>query len=264
MMSQTQESEFDRDMAQAALRMGLRAVARQPAVLSRWRDELSAEEASTGPDLAWISGAESMAMLAAMPLEARHDMLAKIGLTEVEQTLLHPIVDQLEEETQETASRLLLSLPCSASIGKLLIMDPLVAPQQGDQSVATEPILNDADKILRLQEERRTMAKISDTGIHALALFRMAVARLSMKQTDPASLREILGNIRQSFDMLIQIDRVDGIAFVGELLGQILDVRGEKQEAMAVLEKSEAAFRLIQMEEKAQQVHEMIQQIQSR
>lgn len=170
MIALAQQKGFDRKTAQAALRAGLRAVIRQPN-LARWRVELSANTTSTTQELAWIPGAESIAMLAAMPLETRHATLETIDLTKEEQTRLHPIMDQLAGDGHATASRLMQALPYTAERGALLGM----TPHTPDPSVTEAPFANTDETTLSLEERQQALTPAQRTGFRALTLFQFPV-----------------------------------------------------------------------------------------
>ncbi|MEO5348291.1 MAG: hypothetical protein H7836_01385 [Magnetococcus sp. YQC-3] len=174
MIGQIQAEGFDREAAQSALRIGLRAVARQPAVLSRWQAALSINHADPGPSLAWIPGAESMTMLLAMPLEARQRMLTEVGLTENEQSLLHPVLKQLGEETEaKTATRLLRSLPKAAQIGALLLAEPEAEiPPPAEESPTHGTPTADA---ATLERRYQALTDAQRTALQAISLLQVPV-----------------------------------------------------------------------------------------
>ncbi|MBF0584800.1 MAG: tetratricopeptide repeat protein [Magnetococcales bacterium] len=172
-----QAGTLPREAVQAALRTGLRAVARQPVVLSRWRTELSTNAANSSPDIAWIPGAESLAMLAAMPLEMRQQILTSIGLTTAEQDLLHPVVAQLTAENHGGASRLMRALPYAAHTGASLGADP--APEPAD--LPTPVRRDDATKTaLTLAERRDALTPTQRDCFRALTLFQFPVPWVAM------------------------------------------------------------------------------------
>ena len=74
----------------------------------------------------------------------------------------------------------------------------------------------------------------------------------------------IFDELAESFTLLAKLQRVDGIAIVGLLFGQVLAAAGGVEEALAVLDQSAWAFEKLQMAGEAAKVRELQKKIRGR
>ena len=63
--------------------------------------------------------------------------------------------------------------------------------------------------------------------------------------------------LAESFALNMKLQRADGIAFAGSLLGQVLARAGDVEEALSVLDQSAAAFDQIGRADEAARVREL-------
>ncbi len=72
----------------------------------------------------------------------------------------------------------------------------------------------------------------------------------------------IVESLRKCFELNCQLERVNRIASVGSLFGQLLANQGLVGVAIAVLEKAAVAFEELQQPEQAAQLRELVVQLQ--
>jgi tetratricopeptide (TPR) repeat protein len=94
--------------------------------------------------------------------------------------------------------------------------------------------------------------------------FSCAQLRLNRQNLSQSDVQTIYEELAESFTISCQLQHVDAIAAVGNLLGQILAMSGLQDEAITVLQQSASAFDKMQLQPRAEQVRNLIQQIQER
>ena len=107
------------------------------------------------------------------------------------------------------------------------------------------------------------------TGIQDLSgiahiRYSCAQIRLQRGGLEQEDLKTIFEELAESFGIYLKLQRVDGIAFVGRLFGQILAAAGNRDEALDVLDHSVTAFEKMEQPEMAEQVRELQKQIRER
>ena len=72
------------------------------------------------------------------------------------------------------------------------------------------------------------------------------------------SYQEAFEHLSESYEILIKIGRLDGIAFVGMDLGNLLCKAGHKDQGLEILHRSKDGFKKLGQEELALSVEEII------
>ena len=91
----------------------------------------------------------------------------------------------------------------------------------------------------------------------ANTLYKCASVRLNCGGfEDQEGAQRIAEELKNSFDLNCQLNRVDGIAVVGSLYGQILAAVGLVSKAIGVLEKAAIAYEVLQQADQAAQLRE--------
>ena len=113
----------------------------------------------------------------------------------------------------------------------------------------------EVDKAILLQEQRLEINKeLGDLDGQAIAQWDIAQVLLN-KERDIEKASQCLV---ESYQIFLHIGRLDGISMVGMLLGQLLLQVGNKEEGLAVLNRSKAGFEKLQQPEMVTQVQAMI------
>ena len=81
------------------------------------------------------------------------------------------------------------------------------------------------------------------------------VAQIELEQ---GRLREAAPHLVEAWQLLLQIGRVEGIAVVGQILGQLLARVERKDDARDVLKRSAEAFRKLGRVSEAEEVDKLI------
>jgi tetratricopeptide (TPR) repeat protein len=127
--------------------------------------------------------------------------------------------------------------------------------QQSENSEEALHILN--DEVLPAAE------RIQDRDLIASTLYESAILRLKLggleNQNDG---RIIVESLRKCFELNCQLGRVNSIASVGSLFGQLLVNTGLVDEAIPVLEKAAAALEELQQLEQAYRLQELVDRLQ--
>jgi tetratricopeptide (TPR) repeat protein len=117
----------------------------------------------------------------------------------------------------------------------------------------------EVDEALRLQTEclaaHRGLGHLDGQGA---ALWDMARIEL-----DRGNLEQAVPMISEAYEIVERIGRLEGICAVGATFGQILVAGGKRDEGLAVLRRSEAGFRKLQRPADAEQVAEIIRQVEA-
>ena len=104
------------------------------------------------------------------------------------------------------------------------------------------------DEALRIHREERlpTCEKLGDLDGKAHVLFSCAQLRLARAKGEPKrdEIEAILNELGESFAILRKLERPDGVAAVGSLLGQVLAAGGATEPALKVLEEAAIAYEL--------------------
>ncbi|WP_295388935.1 tetratricopeptide repeat protein [uncultured Thiodictyon sp.] len=99
------------------------------------------------------------------------------------------------------------------------------------------------DEALALHAQRLPIAQqMSD--IDSIAHIRFSMSRLRLQRGDhqTGGLQQIYEDLAESFGILLKLGRPDRIGAVGQLLAQVTVLRGQREEALAVLDTAEQAF----------------------
>ena len=99
------------------------------------------------------------------------------------------------------------------------------------------------DEALALHEQRLPVAeRLGDINSLAHIRYSMAALRLQRGEHESGGLQRIHDDLVAAFAITRQLDRPDGIGWVGQLLAKVLAMGGEREEAQDVLTLAEAAF----------------------
>ena len=117
----------------------------------------------------------------------------------------------------------------------------------------------ETDEALRIHIEERLPVAQGMRDLESIAHIRFSCAQLRLSRGEEnADEREtIVEELVESFDLLKQLQRAEGIAAVGSLLGALL-AAGSPEEAVRVLEESAAAFERLGDHEQAEQIGGLI------
>lgn len=99
------------------------------------------------------------------------------------------------------------------------------------------------DAALSLHDQRLPVAQqMSD--IDSIAHIRYAMARIRLQRGDQETggFQQIHDDLAESFDLWRKLGRPDGIGAAGELLAQVLAMRGQQGEALEVLDQAESCY----------------------
>ena len=141
----------------------------------------------------------------------------------------------------------------SRAITMSVIADNL---QQSAHSEEALRILN--DEVLPAAEG------IQDRNLIASTLYKSAILRLHLGGLENhKDAQTIVESLSKCFELNCQLGRVNRIAVVGSLFGQLLANRGLVGEALSVLEKAAAAFEGLQQLEQAYRLQELVNQLQA-
>jgi hypothetical protein len=121
----------------------------------------------------------------------------------------------------------------------------------------------ETDEALRIYtDEYMPMARLAqDMDLIAHSCFSCAQLRLNRGGLQKGEAQMIADELAESYRLNQQLQRVDGIAIVGALLGQVLAATGAHDDATAVLNVSAAAFERIGAAEQAAQIRELAAKI---
>lgn len=119
--------------------------------------------------------------------------------------------------------------------------------------------LGDTEEALRMLTEEALPAvkRIQDMDLIANTLYQSASLRLNSNEPNKEFGDIIIRELKTSFEINSTLGRVDGIAVVGSLHGQLLAAAGFASEAIDVLEKAAAAFDVLQRPDQAAEIREM-------
>jgi hypothetical protein len=114
----------------------------------------------------------------------------------------------------------------------------------------------ETDEAIRIHiEDRLPVAqRMQDLDLIAHIRFCCAQIRISRGGLQQGEGQVIQDELAESFMLFQQLQRVDGIAIAGALLGQVLAAAGARGDAISVLDVSAAAFDRIGHNEQAAQI----------
>lgn len=129
--------------------------------------------------------------------------------------------------------------------------------QQSAHSEEALRILN--DEVLPAAES------IQDMDLTASTLYKSAILCLHLGGLENhKDAQTIVESLRKCFELNCQLGRVNRIAVVGSLFGQLLANRGLVGEAIPVLEKAAAVFEELQELEQAAKLRELVNKVQEK
>jgi hypothetical protein len=125
---------------------------------------------------------------------------------------------------------------------------------------------NNEEALHILNEEVLPAAeRIQDIALIVNSLYQCKTIRLNCGGlNNQADAQRIAEELKRSFELLCQLERVDGIACVGSLFGHLLVRSGFVNEALPVLEKAGAAFELLQEPDQAAKLRELVNKLQDK
>jgi tetratricopeptide (TPR) repeat protein len=123
----------------------------------------------------------------------------------------------------------------------------------------------ETDEALRIRTEEclPVFERIQDIDGIANVRYRCAQDRLARGGLEQGEGQTIYNELAESFVLLTKLQRVDGIAVVGSLLGQFLAAAGHRDDALAVLEQSATAFERIGQLNQATDIRQLQDKIRS-
>ncbi|CAK0749290.1 hypothetical protein CCP3SC1_1860001 [Gammaproteobacteria bacterium] len=95
--------------------------------------------------------------------------------------------------------------------------------------------------------------RLGDVRSKAVTLFK--IARIEQKREQ---LVEAFGHLAESYEIFTKLNIPNGLAAVGELYGQMLLSRGEREKGFAILEIARDAANLLGWTEDAERVQDLI------
>jgi tetratricopeptide (TPR) repeat protein len=117
----------------------------------------------------------------------------------------------------------------------------------------------ETDEALRIHLEERLPVAIQIQDMVLIAHIRFSCARIRMErdglQTDER--QTIVDELVESFALLRKVQRMDGIAVVGLLLGQVLAAVDLPTEALTVLDQAAAAFARLKQDAQVAQIRQL-------
>ena len=124
----------------------------------------------------------------------------------------------------------------------------------------------DLDEALRIYIDECLPVAMATKDLDGIAHARFSCAQLRLKRggLEAGEMQTIYEELAESFAINLKLQRADGIAFVGLILGQILAMGGHSDDAIAVLEQSAAAFEKLQKPEQAKGVRNLQKEIRER
>jgi len=115
----------------------------------------------------------------------------------------------------------------------------------------------------RIHIEERLPTAEATKDLVSVAHIRFACARLRLARggMEQEEAQTIYDELAESFVILQKLQRVDGIAVVGSMFGQILAMGSYPDEALTVLDQSAMAFEQMQQTQQAEQVRALQKRI---
>jgi tetratricopeptide (TPR) repeat protein len=124
----------------------------------------------------------------------------------------------------------------------------------------------DLDEALRLrrEEELPVYNRLGDVWSRATALQKIAAALLQNGGLENGSVEEIFEALVESFTTAVKLSLPDGIANIGVMLAQVMATGSLRDEALAVLDQSEAAFQKLGKADGVARVRHLRERIEKR
>jgi tetratricopeptide (TPR) repeat protein len=121
----------------------------------------------------------------------------------------------------------------------------------------------ETDEALRIHiEERLPIAEaMKDLDSIAHTRFSCAQIRLERGGMEQGEIQTIYDELVESFEINFKLQRVDGIAHSGMMLGQLLIMCGQSEDARILLKHSATAFEILQNPQQAQKIRNLLKQI---
>lgn len=115
----------------------------------------------------------------------------------------------------------------------------------------------EVETALRLHQERlEVYERLGDVAGKAAALWNIAQIEISRNAWEQAVPR-----IFEAYQIVDSLGRLDGICIIGVTCGQLLIARGERDDGLAVLRRSEQGYRQLQRPGRAEAVANLITQL---
>jgi len=115
----------------------------------------------------------------------------------------------------------------------------------------------EVDEALKLHKERpQVFDELGDIDSKAATLWDLAQIEVKRKSVQTAS-----DYLTESYGLFLKLDRLDGICFVGLLLGPLLCGDGNTEEGLNILQRSRDGFRKLGWKELAAQAEALIEKV---
>ena len=177
--------------------------------------------------------------------------LAQIAATYATQVLAHQHPEKALETLRKTAA---LFEQAKDAYSRAVTMGQIadILAQRGE-----------TDEALRIHIEERLPAAKSVKDLDSIAHIRFLCAQLRIYRggIESGELQTIYEELSESFGIYLKLQRVDGVAYSGMLLGQVLAVGGMTDEALQVLDQSAAAFEKLQFTKQVETVRDLQKRI---
>ena len=124
----------------------------------------------------------------------------------------------------------------------------------------------ETDEALRIHIEERLPVAERMGDVESIAHIRFCCAQIRLQRggLEKGERQTVVNELAESFALLKRLQRANGVAAVGPLLGQCLAAVGEVDEALAVLDESADAFERLKLLDQAGQVRELQKVIRER
>jgi hypothetical protein len=109
------------------------------------------------------------------------------------------------------------------------------------------------DEALQIHLKERLPMVVRLRDVDSIAHIRSSCAqlRLARSHPSPSEVQTAVDELRESFALLSELGRADGLAVVGEVLGLVLEAVGSHVEALQVLDVSATAYEKLGRDDKA-------------
>ena len=124
----------------------------------------------------------------------------------------------------------------------------------------------DTEEALRihLEECLPTALQMKDSDMIAHIRFSCAALRLRRRGLEQGEAETIIQELSESFMLNMKLQRVEGVAVVGFLLGRLLAPYDHVDETLWILDQSAAAFERLKQADQANQVRELQRKLRER
>jgi hypothetical protein len=117
---------------------------------------------------------------------------------------------------------------------------------------------------IRREEELPVYDRLSEARERSVVLFKIARSLLDSGGLEAGRAQEIYDALAESYAIALRLGVPDGIGPVGALLAQMLAASGHREEALSVLDQSEATFRQLGNTGGIEQIKELRKMISSK